>query len=209
MSHDAPRELGAGTPCDIPADRADSSRRAVFLDRDGTIIEDSGFVRTPAQVRLLPNAADAIHQLRSLGFRIVVVSNQSGVARGLLTEADLRAVHERMVALLSQNGASIDNAYYCPYLDGPDATVLAYRQDSPLRKPKPGMLLKAADDMKLNLRDSWMIGDAPRDIEAGQRAGCRTVLLGREQPNGLESTILARDLAEAANRIERYAHATR
>jgi D-glycero-D-manno-heptose 1,7-bisphosphate phosphatase len=151
--------------------------RAVFLDRDGTIIEDPGYVDRPEKVCLLPGAAEAIRRLRDAGFRVVVASNQSGVARGYFDEAALAAVHDRLETLLRQGGTAIDGAYYCPFLDGPDATVEAYRRASDLRKPSPGMLLRAADDLELDLTRSWMIGDSPCDVEAGRRAGCRAVLI--------------------------------
>ena len=114
---------------------------AVFLDRDGTVVEDPGYIGDPDQVQLIPGAAEAINRFSKAGHRVVIVSNQSGVARGMFTEEDLSRVHARLVALLEADGAMLDGAYYCPYLDGPEAKVEAYRGDSDLRKPKPGMLL--------------------------------------------------------------------
>jgi len=151
--------------------------RAVFLDRDNTLIADPGYIRQPDQVKLLPGAAEAVRRFRDAGYRVVVVTNQSGVARGYLTEDQLAAVHDRLRTLLRADGAELDAIYYCPYLDGPDATVATYRRKSPLRKPEPGMLLQAAADHQLDLARSWMIGDSERDVEAGRRAGCRSVLL--------------------------------
>jgi D-glycero-D-manno-heptose 1,7-bisphosphate phosphatase len=152
-------------------------RTAVFLDRDGTIIEDAGYVGDPQQVRLIRDAADTIRRFRQAGHLVVIVSNQSGVARGFFDEATMNEVHARVVSLLAARGADVDRAYYCPYLDGPEATVEAYRRDSELRKPKPGMLLLAAQELDINLSRSWMIGDSPADVEAGYGAGCRTILL--------------------------------
>ena len=152
-------------------------RTAVFLDRDGTIIEDAGYVGDPQQVRLIRDAADAIRRFRQAGHLVVIVSNQSGVARGFFDEATMNEVHARVVSLLAARGADVDRAYYCPYLDGPEATVEAYRRDSELRKPKPGMLLLAAKELDIDLSRSWMIGDSPADVEAGYGAGCRTILL--------------------------------
>jgi D-glycero-D-manno-heptose 1,7-bisphosphate phosphatase len=152
-------------------------RTAVFLDRDGTIIEDAGYVGDPQQVRLIRDAADAIRRFRQAGHLVVIVSNQSGVARGFFDEATMNDVHARVVSLLAARGADVDRAYYCPYLDGPEATVEAYRRDSELRKPKPGMLLLAAKELDIDLSRSWMIGDSPADVEAGSGAGCRTILL--------------------------------
>ncbi len=154
---------------------------AVFLDRDGTIIEDTGYVDSPEKVRLLPGAAEAVKRLSAAGFRIVLVSNQSGVARGILNEGTLQRVHERVAALLGAAGAQLDAYYYCPFLDGAEAVVENYRKDSDLRKPRPGMLLKAAKEHDLELALSWMIGDSPGDVEAGRRAGCKTILIA---PNG-------------------------
>ena len=150
---------------------------AVFLDRDGTIIEDVGYIGDPAKVKLLPGVADAIRRMAKAGFEIVVVSNQSGVARGLFDEDALSAVHTRMVELLGSQGASLDGAYYCPYLEGPEAVVETYRCESELRKPEPGMLIQAANERDIDLSQSWMIGDARRDIEAGRRAKCQTIFL--------------------------------
>jgi len=152
-------------------------RTAVFLDRDGTIIEDAGYIGDPQQVRLIRDAADAIRRFRQAGHLVVIVSNQSGVARGFFDEATMNEVHARVVSLLAARGADVDRAYYCPYLDGPEATVEAYRRDSELRKPKPGMLLLAAKELDIDLSRSWMIGDSPTDVEAGYGAGCRTILL--------------------------------
>ena len=156
-----------------------SAAPAIFFDRDDTLIEDPGYISRPEQVRLFDDAADAVARLARAGFRIVVVSNQSGVARGLFTEDDLTAVNHRLQKLLDDRGAALDAIYCCPYLDGSEAKVAAYRRASDHRKPAPGMLLQAARDLRLDLERSWMIGDSARDIEAGRRAGCRTVLVNR------------------------------
>jgi len=151
-------------------------RPAIFFDRDNTLIRNDGYLGDPAGVVLVDGAADAVARLRSFGYAIVTFSNQSGVGRGMFTEDAVRAVNAKMDELLVQQnaGAIIDAHEFCPY--HPDATVEAYRQDSDLRKPKPGMILKAAEEMGLNLSQSWVIGDAPRDIEAGRAAGCKTIL---------------------------------
>lgn len=151
-------------------------RPGVFFDRDNTLIASDGYLGDPARVVLIPGAADAIAELRKMGFAIVVVSNQSGIARGMFTESDTRAVNLRMQQLLlAQNpGAIIDQHEYCPH--HPDAPLAQYRVDCDCRKPKPGMIIKAARELGLDLSRSWLIGDAPRDIEAGTAAGCRTIL---------------------------------
>jgi D-glycero-D-manno-heptose 1,7-bisphosphate phosphatase len=156
------------------------TRQAIFLDRDGTIIVDAGYVGDPADVALLPGAAEALQKLRAAGYLLIVASNQSGLARGYFGEDDLRAVHDRMLKLLAEAGVYLDAAYYCPFLAGEGATVEGYHLESDLRKPAPGMLLAAADDFAVDLSQSWMIGDSERDVQAGQAAGCRTILLRAE-----------------------------
>ena len=150
---------------------------AVFLDRDGTIIEERRYIGDQDEVQLLPDAARAIRLLSDAGFLVIIASNQSGVARGIFDEETLAAVHARVEELLAAEGAALDGAYYCPYLDGPEATVSEYRRDSELRKPRPGMLLQAARELDIDLARSWMVGDSGSDIEAGTRAGCQTILL--------------------------------
>ena len=132
---------------------------AVFLDRDNTIIRNDGDLGDPAKVELIQGAAAAVASLCGLGFRVFVVTNQGGVARGKYTEDDVNAVHQRIAELMREkaNGAEIDAFYYCPY--HPDGTVQAYRQEHPDRKPQPGMLLKAAEKYELDLAQCWMIGD--------------------------------------------------
>ncbi len=151
-------------------------RAAVFFDRDNTLIASDGYLGNPGRVVLVDGAAEAVTKARQYGFKTITFSNQSGVARGLFTEDDVRAVNARMDELLRQASghAIIEHHEFCPY--HPEATVERYRQDSELRKPKPGMLLKAAAELSLDLGRSWVVGDAPRDIAAGKAAGCRTIL---------------------------------
>ncbi len=149
----------------------------IFLDRDGTLVIDPGFIDHPDKVQLVPDACQAVKRFRKAGFKIVIASNQSGVARGFFDEDQLARIHDRLTKLLAEGDATIDAIYYCPYLDGPEAKIDAYRRNSDLRKPAPGMLLSAATDLNLDLSRSWMIGDATRDIQAGQAAGCRTILI--------------------------------
>ncbi len=155
-------------------------RPAIFLDRDGTLIEDSGYVCDWARVRLLPGVAPALARLRQAGFLLVVVTNQSAVARGLCSEEQVGEIHRQLAAELAGQGAAIDAFYYCPF--HPEGSVPAYRKDHPWRKPAPGMLLAAAADLDLDLKASIMIGDSPRDVEAGNTCGCRTVLLAEKPP---------------------------
>ncbi len=149
---------------------------AVFIDRDNTIIANDGDLGDPRQVRLLRGAASAIASLKGLGYRIVVVTNQGGVARGAYGEEDVKAVHERINEMIhGTTGIRVDRFYYCPF--HPEGTVKKYKREHPWRKPQPGMLLEAARELELDLSQSWMIGDQLRDIEAGAAAGTRTVLL--------------------------------
>ncbi|MEX0777117.1 MAG: HAD-IIIA family hydrolase [Phycisphaeraceae bacterium] len=150
--------------------------RAVFLDRDNTLIHNDGDLGDPALVRLIQGAASAVASLRGLGYQIIVVSNQAGVARGAFTEEDVEKTNNRVNELIRTNsGAWVDRFYYCPY--HPEGTVEKYKRQHPWRKPQPGMLLQAAKDLKLDLGQCWMIGDQMRDVEAGAAAGVRTVLL--------------------------------
>jgi D,D-heptose 1,7-bisphosphate phosphatase len=151
-------------------------RPAVFFDRDNTLIVCDGYLGDPSKVVLIDGAAEAIARARRLGYAIVVFSNQSGVARGMFTEDDVHAVNSRLDELLADSNpaAVIDRHEFCPF--HPDGLVDQYRQESALRKPAPGMILQAMEKLALDLSRSWVIGDAPRDIEAGKAAGCRTIL---------------------------------
>ncbi|HEY8520959.1 MAG TPA: HAD family hydrolase [Gammaproteobacteria bacterium] len=150
-------------------------RPAVFFDKDGTLIEDVPYNVAVDRVRLAPGAERALPALARAGFALVVVSNQSGVARGFFAEADVRAVGRRLAALFAELGARLDGFYWCPH--HPEGAVPRYRRECACRKPRPGLLLRAAGDLGLDLRASWLVGDILDDIEAGRRAGCRTVLL--------------------------------
>ena len=186
-------------------------RAAVFFDRDNTLIVNDGYLGDPAGVVPMPGAAAAVAAARAMGFAIVVVSNQSGVARGLFDEAAVVAVDRRMADLLRADHpeAMIDLHLYCPF--HPTAPVAAYRRDSPLRKPRPGMLLAAAEALSLDLARSWLVGDAPRDVEAGRAAGCRTVLFtppgvaaSPAAAGGVTADAHVTSLAEAVEFIRRH-----
>lgn len=150
-------------------------RAAVFIDRDGVINDQTAFVNAPDDFRLLPGAAAAIRRLNEASLLAVVVTNQGGVAFGYLTEVTLAAIHERMRDLLAADGAHVDAVYYCPHM--PEAPVAAYARDCPDRKPGTGMLEKARDALGIDLRRSFLVGDATTDILAGARAGCTTILV--------------------------------
>ena len=154
---------------------------AVFLDRDNTLILNDGDLGRPDDVRLVDGVADGLRTLRDAGFRLVVVTNQAGVARGKFTEEDVDAVHQRIATMIDDQAhriGLIDRFYYCPY--HPEGSVTEYCRDHVWRKPHPGMILQAARDMELELTRSWMVGDQERDIAAGKAAGCRTVLITRD-----------------------------
>jgi D-glycero-D-manno-heptose 1,7-bisphosphate phosphatase len=151
------------------------SLSALFLDRDGTIIEEAEYLASPEQVRLIPGAAEAIARLNALGIPVVVVTNQSGVARGYFSEAQVAEVHAHLDWLLAKSSAHIDRYYVCPH--HPREGVSAYRRDCDCRKPQPGLLLRAAAEMHLELGKSCVIGDKLTDLDAGARAGCRTILV--------------------------------
>ncbi len=176
--------------------------KCVFLDRDNTIIHDPGYLRDPKAVRLLAGVGEALRRLSSAGYKLVVVTNQSGIARGLLTDAVLTEIHAEVQRQLDQHGVRLDAIYFCPY--HPEGSVEEFAMESPDRKPSPGMLLRAAKELKLDLAASWMVGDTMRDVEAGQRAGCRTVLVtvGWAERRALSGQASPTD-AEPASGVER------
>ena len=172
--------------------------RAVFLDRDGTINLDPGYLSDPEQLRLLPGAAEAVRELNERGLRTIVITNQSGIARGFYTEQQLGRIHERLAELLQERGARIDAFYYCPH--HVEGKVAPYNTPCDCRKPSPGLLLKAAAEHNVDLSASTMIGNAASDIVVGARAGCRTVLISTDaiDPDACAPDHVAADLLEAA-----------
>ena len=144
-------------------------KRAVFLDRDGTIIQHVHHLSDPKDVRLLPKAADGIVALRKAGFLCIVVTNQSVVGRGIISIPELDAIHEKMIDHLQEHGAQIDDIYYCPTPPISDDRALVEDYD---RKPGPGMLIRAAQQHDIDLKQSWMVGDNLSDMFAGQNANC-------------------------------------
>ena len=181
------------------------SMPAVFLDKDGTLIEDVPYNVDPSLIRLSRGAGEGVAQLAEAGYAIVVVSNQSGIARGLFRESDLPAVEQRLRELLAEWDVPLAGFFYCPH--HPEGKVAQYCQTCDCRKPAPGLLQRAADELRLDLARSWMIGDILDDVEAGRRAGCRTVLLnvGHETEwqwsEARRPDFLAADLAWAARVI--------
>ncbi len=183
--------------------------KAIFLDRDGTLVEDPGYINHPDQVKLLDGVAEALIEFGTMGYKNVVVSNQSGVAREMITEKVLGEIHNRLKQLLAEKGAFLDKIYYCPY--HPDGVIAKYRKESDWRKPNPGMLLTAAEEMDIDLNQSWIIGNSGRDIETGFRAGCKTILIEGPlshhkalEPGQPKPDYKAVNIKEAVNIIKQY-----
>lgn len=176
--------------------------RAVFLDKDGTLIEDVPYNVRPERIRLMPGAGAALRVLARAGYALFVVSNQPGVALGRFREADLGAVRRELQRLFAQHAATLAGFYYCPH--HPEGPVAPYGEHCTCRKPRPGLLRRAAAEHGIDLNASWLVGDILDDIEAGRRAGCRTVLLdnGHEtewrRGPGRRPHYTARHLPEAA-----------
>ena len=178
--------------------------QAVFLDRDGTLIHNHHYCRDPRLVRLLPGVGRALRWLSRAGCRLIVITNQSGVARGYLTEDDLSSVNARLCELLAAEGVHLEAIYYCPHY--PSGRADGYVGPCLCRKPAPGLLLRAAIERGVCLARSWLVGDVLADVEAGNRAGCRTVLLdlGTEPVPDVAiqtPTYVARNLPHAARLI--------
>jgi D-glycero-D-manno-heptose 1,7-bisphosphate phosphatase len=176
-------------------------KRAVFIDRDGTINEESGYLFKKEDCRFIPGAIEAIVQLNMAGFLVVVITNQSGIARGYYTEADLHQLHQFMESEIAAAGGRIDGWYYCPHHpDYPDSS------QCDCRKPLPGMLQLAAHELGIDLASSWMIGDKIADVNAGISAGCQTILVKTgygavEALSAPKEQIIIADLGAAASLI--------
>ena len=186
-------------------------QRAVFLDKDGTLIEDVPYNVDPEQIRLTTGAGNGLQQLHQMGYQLIVISNQSGVARGYFPESALAAVEQRLCALLELFKVPLSGFYYCPH--HPEGKVAEYAIECDCRKPAPGLLFQAARDRDIDLTASWFIGDILNDVAAGRGAGCQTILLdnGNETEWLLSSERIphfrATDLAEAATIIRQEVEA--
>jgi D-glycero-D-manno-heptose 1,7-bisphosphate phosphatase len=176
-------------------------RAAVFLDRDDTIIRDTGYLSDPAAIDILPGAARAVRALNEAGIPAIVITNQSGIARGFLDEDILQAIHQRLSRLLLDQGARIDAFYYCPH--HPEGIREEYRMACTCRKPGPGLLLKASEDFGLDLRSCYLIGDKPIDIETIRRVGGKGILIttGGYEDMTDTPTFTARTIEEAVHWI--------
>ena len=179
-----------------------NNEAAVFLDRDGTLIREVGHLHRRDQVELLPRVAEAIRLLRARGFCVVVVTNQSAVARGLLTEEELGMIHGELNARLAQEGAYLDGIYYCPH--HPTEGNGAYRCACNCRKPNTGMIVKAAADLGLDPSKSYVIGDQASDMELADRVGAKGVRIAAKRMEGDWADSkhpIVSDLWQAAQRI--------
>jgi D-glycero-D-manno-heptose 1,7-bisphosphate phosphatase len=180
-------------------------RPLVFLDKDGTLVEDVPYNVDPARIRLACGAAEGLAMLARAGYRVAVVSNQSGIARGYFPEPAIEPIRERIRQMLGWFGVPLAGFFYCPH--HPDGAVPGYTLACDCRKPRPGLLLRAARELEIDPGEAWMVGDILDDIEAGRAAGCRTILVDnghetewRVSPDRLPHHRAA-DLAEAARLI--------
>lgn len=191
------RDFAAGR---VKAKNLKQKQKAVFLDRDGTINKYVGFLRDIDDFELLPDVAEAVRLINASGYLAIVVTNQPVIARGEVTVPQLQEIHSKMETLLGAEGAYLDAIYYCPHhpRKGYEGEVPELKIDCDCRKPKPGLLMKAAEEFNIDLSQSWMIGDGENDIKAGKAAGCRTALIGTEN---YEQDLIAKSLFNAVEQI--------
>ncbi len=191
-------------------------RRAVFLDRDGTINVEVGYLHRPEDFALIDGSGPAIRRLNEAGFLVVVVSNQSGVARGYFGEDAVARVNEKMEVELDRFGAHLDAIYYCPHY--PEGTVEAYRRTCDCRKPEPGMILKAREELDIDVSGSYVVGDHRGDVLLGKNVGARSILvvtghgteeLDKLRGEGIEPDYVADNLAQAVDHILSYPNSSR
>ena len=175
------------------------SKPGVFLDRDDTVIKDMVYLRDPGKIEILPRVCDAIHALNEKNIPVIIITNQSGIARGILNEERLSEIHLNLLRLLAEQGARIDAIYYCPH--HPEGTVDEYTHACSCRKPEPGLLLQAAKDFCLDLSSCYMIGDKPIDVETIHRVGGSGILLSGRGDHNIQQRpdYIAHDLYEAVN----------
>lgn len=184
----------------VRAKNLKNKQKAIFLDRDGTINKYVGFLQDIDSFELLPGVIEAVKKINASGYLAIVVTNQPVIARGEISVFELREIHNKMETLLGEGGAYLDGVYYCPHHPhrGFEGEVIELKIECDCRKPKPGMLLKAAKDFNIDISQSWMIGDSENDVAAGKAAGCRAILIGEEE-FGYDMT--ATSLLEAVNMI--------
>ncbi len=172
--------------------------KAVFLDRDGTMAKDVHYCSRPEDFELFPNTAKAIRLLNEHGFKVIAITNQSGIARGYFTEETLAHIHEKMKRELAKEGAWVDGIYYCPHHPNDNCEC---------RKPKPKLALQAAKDFDINLENSFVVGDLQMDVELGKTIGAKTILVGdplTADKNNADPDALASDILEAVLTILRW-----
>ncbi len=184
----------------VQARNLQNKQKAIFLDRDGTINKYVGFLRDIDEFELLPGVVEAIQKINASGYLAIVVTNQPVIARGEVTFDKLNTIHNKMETELGTHGAYLDGIYYCPHHPhkGYEGEIVELKIDCDCRKPKPGMLVKAAKDFNIDLSHSWMIGDSENDILAGKNAGCKTALIGNEN---FDQDITGGSLLEVVERI--------
>lgn len=177
-------------------------QKAVFLDRDGTLNEYVGFLRNIQQLELLPGAAEAVKRINKAGYLAILVTNQPVIARGEVTAEELKEIHNKLETLLGQEGAYLDAIYYCPHHPhkGYEGEIPELKIECTCRKPKPGMLLQAAQDWNIDLSVSWMVGDSESDVAAGKAAGCRTARIVSDKTSS-EADLKISSVLEFANMV--------
>ena len=181
-----------------------NKQKAIFLDRDGTVNEYVGFLRNIDEFKLIENTAEAIKKINSSEYLAIIVTNQPVIARGEVTYEELKQIHKKMETLLGKEGAYLDGIYYCPHhpKSGFEGEIKELKIECECRKPKPGMLLKAAKDFNIDLEKSWIIGDSENDILAGKNAKCNTAYIYAKEINeNIDYNICGRDLLECVNKI--------
>lgn len=196
--HSVSQDFATGV---VESKNLSNKQKAIFLDRDGTINKYVGFLRDLDQFELIDGVAEAIRRINSSGYLCIVVTNQPVIARGEVSEAELQVIHNKMETLLGAEGAYIDGLYYCPHHPdkGFEGEVKELKIDCDCRKPKPGLLLRAAEDYNIDLSRSWMIGDGKNDVGAGKAAGCKTALIGNSEE--CEDDISAENLLAVVEEI--------
>lgn len=189
----------------VSAKNLKNKQKAIFLDRDGTINKYVGFLRDIDDFELLPGVAEAIRMINESGYLAIVVTNQPVIARGEVTFEQLESIHCKMETLLGKKGAYLDGIYFCPHHpdSGYEGEISELKFECSCRKPKPGMLLKAADDLNIDLTQSWMVGDSIADIQAGKNAGCKTAFIGTDS---MDETMNVESLLAFARWLVQNAH---
>lgn len=176
-----------------------NKQKAIFIDRDGTINRYIGFLRKPSELELLPGVIEAIRKINNSGYLAIVITNQPVIARGEVTVNQLQQIHNKMETILGDGGAYLDAIYYCPHHPdkGFEGEIPELKVQCNCRKPRPGMLLQAADEFNLDLENSWIVGDSYCDMEAGRAAGCKTAMIG-------ESDLLSVSVSSLLDFVDKF-----